>query len=130
MRLWIARLFLAIVGVLYGYLAVWCSLKPAETSKLVGFVLRPGSGQSEFLAVYGGLEMGMALIFLWPLWRPKQLDSSLLACFLIHGCLVLFRSAGFVLYRNIQPMTYQLAVGEWVIFLMAACLCRRKSSFS
>lgn len=120
------RAFLAVVGILYAYLAIWCSLKPAETSGLVGFDLRPGSGQSEFLSVYGGLEMGMAGIFLWPLWRPKQLESSLLACLLIHGCLVLFRGVGFFLYSDIQRMTYQLAVGEWVIFLAAAGLCWRK----
>ena len=120
------RIFLAVVGILYAYLAIWCSLKPVETSGLVGFDLRPGSGQSEFLSVYGGLEMGMACIFLWPLWRPKQLESSLLACLLIHGCLVLFRGVGFFLYSDIQRMTYQLAVGEWVIFLAAAALCWRK----
>ena len=121
-----ARSFLAVVGILYAYLAIWCSLKPAETSGLVGFDLRPGSGQSEFLSVYGGLEMGMACVFLWPLWRPKQLEFSLLACLLIHGCLVLFRGVGFFLYSDIQRMTYQLAVGEWVIFLAAAGLCWRK----
>ncbi len=121
-----ARIFLVAVGILYAYLAIWCSLKPAETSGLVGFDLRPGSGQSEFLSVYGGLEMGMACIFLWPLWRPKQLESSLLACLLIHGCLVLFRGVGFFLYSDIQRMTYQLAVGEWVIFLASAGLCWRK----
>lgn len=117
--------FLAAVGLLYAYLAIWCSLRPEETSGLVGFDLRPGSGQSEFLAVYGGLEMGMACIFLWPLWRSHQLESSLWACLLIHGCLVFFRGVGFFLYSDLQRMTYQLAVGEWVIFLGAACLCWR-----
>jgi hypothetical protein len=120
------KLFLTAVGILYAYLAIWCSVKPAETSVLVGFDLRPGSGQSEFLSVYGGLEMGMACIFLWPLFRPKQLESSLLACLLIHGCLVLFRGVGFILYSDIQRMTYQLAVGEWVIFLASAFLSWRK----
>ncbi|HEY4261629.1 MAG TPA: hypothetical protein VGM98_15775 [Schlesneria sp.] len=45
----VSRVFLAVVGVVYLYLAVWCSLKPAQTSQLVGFDLKPGSGQSEFL---------------------------------------------------------------------------------
>ena len=125
--MFMARIFLAAVGILYAYLAGWCSLKPGETSKLVGFALGRGSGQSEFLAVYGGLEMGMACLFLWPLYRPKQTESSLLACLLIHGCLVLFRSVGFCLYSGMQPMTYQLAVGEWVIFLAAAGLNRRRN---
>lgn len=123
------RLFLAAVGILYAYLSGWCSLRPEQTSALVGFDLRPGSGQSEFLVVYGGLELGMACVFVWPLWRPKQLDASLLACLLIHGCLVIFRSVSFALYSDIQPMTYKLAAGEWVIFLISASLsCRKKST--
>ena len=120
------RIFLAAVGSMYLYLAGWCSLMPEQTSGLVGFDLRPGSGQSEFLAVYGGLEFGIACVFLLPLWRPMQLESSLLACLIIHAGLVLFRSAGFVLFSGIQPMTYKLAVGEWLIFLVAATLCCRK----
>ncbi len=49
------RIFLAIVGAAYILLAGWCSLMPDKTSKAVGFTLQPGSGQSEFLTVYGGL---------------------------------------------------------------------------
>ena len=39
-RLGLTSLFLAAVGILYAYLALWCSLKAAETSGLVGFDLR------------------------------------------------------------------------------------------
>jgi hypothetical protein len=91
----------------------------------VGFKLEPGSGQSEFIVVYGGLELGLAGILLLPLIRPKQLDSSLLACLIVHACLVLFRSASFFLYSGIQPMTYRLAIGEWIIFLVSAWLVWR-----
>lgn len=122
-----SRIFLVAVGITYLYLAAWCSLKPGETSQLVGFELRPGSGQSEFFVVYGGLELGLACIFLLPLIQPKQLQSSLLACLIVHACLVLFRSVSFFLYSDIQPMTYKLAVGEWIIFLGAVGLTWRKT---
>jgi hypothetical protein len=118
-KLWGQRGFLAIVGVLYLYLAIWCSVRPEPTSKLVGFDLHPGSGQSEFLTVYGGLEFGMALFFLLPLIRPASTRDSLFCCLLIHAGLVAFRSAGFLLYSNIQPMTWKLAAGEWAIFLLS-----------
>ncbi|MFN9721479.1 MAG: hypothetical protein ACK58L_22500 [Planctomycetota bacterium] len=117
--MWVPRVFLTIVGGLYLYLAIWCSVRPDSTSRLVGFELLPGSGQSEFLTVYGGLEFGMALFFLMPFVRPETTRYSLLCCLLIHASLVAFRSVGFVLYSNIQPMTWQLAVGEWAIFLLS-----------
>ena len=122
------RYFLAVVGITYLCLAVWCSLQPEQTSQLVGFKLEPGSGQSEFLVVYGGLELGLAGILLLPLIRPKQLESSLLACLIVHACLVLFRSASFFLYSGIQPMTYRLAIGEWIILLVSAWLVWRSKA--
>ena len=43
----VSRIFLTAVGITYLYLACWCSLMPVQTSQLVGFDLKPGSGQSE-----------------------------------------------------------------------------------
>ena len=98
------RNFLAAVGITYMYLAGWCSLKPEQTSQLVGFDLNPGSGQSDFLVVYGGLELALAVHFHLPLVRPKQVDSALLVCLVVHACLVLFRSVSFFLYSDIAQM--------------------------
>lgn len=83
-----SRIFLTVIGVTYLYLAGWCSLIPVQTSQLVGFDLKPGSGQSEFLVIYGGLEMALAVVFLLPLIRPKQLDNSLLVCLIVSCCFV------------------------------------------
>lgn len=115
----IAKIFLTLVGMMYLGLAVWCSVSPAVTSDKVGFDLKPGSGQSEFLVIYGGLELGLALIFLLPLVREDYLTSSLLACVLIHACLVAFRTVSLFLYSDIPSMTYKLAIGEWVILILA-----------
>lgn len=117
-----ARIFLAIVGAAYILLAGWCSLMPDKTSKAVGFTLQPGSGQSEFLTVYGGLELALGIAFLWPLYRPAETAFPLFLCLLIHGCLVAFRTAGFVLYTGIPTATYGLAATEWIIFIGAAIL--------
>lgn len=116
----VAKVFLTIVGVAYAGLAIWCSLFPKQTSAIVGFDLKPGSGQSEFLTVYGGLEMGLAILFLWPLLRPEHTAFALFACLAVHACLVVFRTIGFFAYPGIASGTYQLAAVEWLIFLVAA----------
>ena len=121
------RIFLAVVGVAYILLAGWCAFMPEKTSKAVGFTLQPGQGQSEFLTVYGGLELALGIIFLWPLYRPEQVAFPLLVCLVIHGCLVLFRSAAFVVYSGFPTTTYLLAATEWVIFLAAAFLFWRQA---
>lgn len=116
------KLFLTLIGLLYLALAFWCASDPATTSKKVGFELLGGSGRSEFLTVYGGLEFGMALVFLLPWFHPECLSFSLLACFLIHASLVLFRTVGFFSFGDIEPMTYYLATGEWVIAVLSGLL--------
>src|SRR5829696_6288016 len=100
------RIFLAIVGIAYLLLALWCALRPSQTSASVGFTLTPGSGQSEFLVVYGGLELGLGIVFLWPLIDTNATWFVLIACLIIHACLVLFRSISFFLYSGIHTTTY------------------------
>ena len=119
----IPKIFLTIVGLMYAALAVWCSFWPKITSQKVGFDQQPGVGQSEYLVIYGGLELGMALVFLAPLVRHEFLEASLWACLLMHACLVAFRSVSLFLYRDLAPITYQLAIGEWIILLLTiVCL--------
>ncbi len=113
----LARVFLVVVGVLYAGLAVYCAVAPQKAADTVGLELKGGSGRSEFLTVYGGLEMGMALFFLLAAWRPEHSRSAVLACLAIHACLVLFRGASFAMFDGITTSTYKLAVGEWLIFL-------------
>lgn len=118
----VAKLFIGLVGVMYMGLAIWCSVQPNVTSKKVGFDLMNGSGQSEFITVYGGLEFGIALLLLASLFRTETLVYGLWAAMLIHGSLVLFRTISFFLYSNIGSFTYRLAIGEWVIFLASTAL--------
>ena len=116
------RIFLAVVGVAYLLLAAWCSFRPSQTSQSVGFSLTPGSGQSEFLVVYGGMELGMGIVFLLPLLDAGGSSFALSTCLIVHACLVLFRCASFVLYSGIQMTTYILASVEWLIFLGSLAL--------
>ena len=74
------RIFLAVVGVVYLMLAGWCCLLPAETSNAIGFDLQLGQGQSEFLTVYGGLEVALGVVFLWPVYRPEEVTFPLFVC--------------------------------------------------
>lgn len=122
-----ARIFLSLVGFAYLGLAAWCALSPLQTSSAVGFSLQPGSGQSEFLTVYGGLQFALGIVFLWPLFRSGELVRILQLCLGIHACLVVFRTVSFCLFPDIPSMTFALAAVEWFIFLGAAFCLWKKS---
>ena len=98
-------------------LAGWCVAAPEQTSRSVGFELLGGSGRSEYLVVYGGLQFALGLLLLQPNWRPERLRVMLDACLMIHGCLVLARLGSMLTVGGIGTTTYGLAATEWVIFL-------------
>lgn len=117
------RFFLTLIGIIYVLFAIWCAVAPDATSQAVGFIVKPGSGQSEFLTVYGGLELALGIVFLWPLYQKEVTRFSLYVCMIVHGCLVLFRTIGFFVFTGFGSTTYSLAGGEWLIFLMSLTLC-------
>ena len=112
------RIYLIAVAVLYMGLALWCTIQPDVTSKKVGFQLTGGSGKSEFITVYGGLELAMALLLIAGVFRAEWLSASLFACVVMHACLVLFRTYTLIRISDIDGFTYRLAIGEWVILLV------------
>ncbi|GAA4426930.1 hypothetical protein [Bremerella cremea] len=120
--MFLARIFLAVVGVAYMFLGVWCASAPGQTSNSVGFDLQKGSGQSEFFVVYGGVELAWGLIFLLPLIMHDATRPLLIGCVLIHGLSVIFRAISFGIFSDIGTTTYVLAAVEWVIFLASAGL--------
>jgi hypothetical protein len=109
-------------------LGVWCSLDPDTTAEAVGFSLMFGKGQSEFLTVYGGWEVAMGIVFLLPLVKRHWLPYSLQVCVIMHGCLVIFRSSAYLMYDVSDPFTMQLAIGEWVIFLLSFWFAMRSAT--
>lgn len=112
------KIFLAILGLAYLGLACWCILKPDDTARAIGFQLAPGSGQSEYLTVYGGLQIGLGLAFLLPWIFPSCLTPTLLFACLIHAAIVVCRVASFLTFADIQPTTFYLAGLELVILVL------------
>ena len=119
-----AKVFLVIIGTAYLILAIWCSIDPGKTSQAVGFQLEEGSGESEYLVVYGGLQFALGVVFLFPLFQPELLKQTLKICIITHGSLVMFRTAGFILYSEIQTTTWVLALTEWLTFICAILVYR------
>ena len=116
------KIFLTLVGLIYLALALWCSMDPQTTSRKVGFELNPGSGQSEFVTVYGGLEFGMAVIFMMPLLWHESTRFALIACVIMHASLAAFRTFAYFSFEGIGSFTHRLAIGEWVILLISIAL--------
>lgn len=112
------RSILLAVGLLYLGLGVWCFLLPDLAAGSVGFGLEGASGRSEFLVVYGGLEVGLGLFF----FRASRSDDFLRAgyflLFVTSFCLAATRLSTILFLDGIRPLTFGLFGAE--ILLTAA----------
>jgi len=84
--------FLVINAVLYAGFALWCAIRPHTTARFLGLELVGIPGLSEYTAVYGGLEAGMAVFFALAAWRPELRPAGLLFAICLYAGLVLFRT--------------------------------------
>lgn len=113
----IAKLFLTAGGLLYLVLAIYCIAAPQKASETVHLERVGAGGASEFLVIYGGLELALAAIFMLP-WTGLLSDRQTLYVFLIvHVLLVALRTISFFTLGPLPSSTTKLAVGEWVLLV-------------
>ena len=115
--------YLYLNAFLYAFLAAWCTVFPAETSVAVGFQALTRSGQSEYLVIYGGLQLGMAFLFAYFAWS-KQPRNGLVLALAFYVPIVVYRAGTLVAFWPVEATTLLLAVLEWAMLIAAAVLWR------
>lgn len=109
-------------ALLYGAFALWCTLRWASTSAGIGYAQLTGGGRSEYLAVYGGLQVGMALVYAWLAWRPELHRTGVLFSLLLYVPIVLFRWTSAALLGPVSRTTVVVGVLETVLLACALLL--------
>ena len=108
-----------VFGVLYMVSGIWCSLQIDNASSFLGFDLVLPNGFSEFLSVYGGLQVGLGLAMLVTSFQGRYVEGSLYFSAIFSSCLALFRLISFCLYSVVSDFLIMLiietiiAVGLW-----------------
>lgn len=82
---------LLIIGAIYAALGIWCTLAPRKTSKAVGFELVGDGGLSEYITVYGGLEVGLGVAMVVTALSPELRAGGLVFALVLSTALPLFR---------------------------------------
>ncbi|CTP82710.1 hypothetical protein [Xanthomonas graminis] len=118
-----AKAYLWFNAALYAVLAIWCTLLPAQTAAAVGYIGLDRSGQSEYLVIYGGLQLGMAFLFGYFV-RSGQIRTGLLLALAFYVPIVLYRSASLLRLWPVGPTTTGLAGFEILLLLAALALWR------
>lgn len=111
------KIFLLVAGLLYAGLAVYCTLRPQQAADTVHLTRDGAGGRSEFLVIYGGLELALGVLFILPILGRYPTRPALIAFLIVHGLLVVFRTASILLYGPLPSSTTKLAIGEWVLLI-------------
>lgn len=130
--LMLAMIFLIVNGVLYLALGIWCAALPGTTSQAVGFNLASNGGKSEFITVYGGLEVSMGLFFLFCAFYKPTAGGDLITVglwysLITYACLMLFRWGTIFTLKDLSTFVYSMVVLETTFTIISAVLLWRQS---
>ncbi len=123
------KLYLAFNALMYAVFAAWCTFAPRQTGEFVGLTHTTRGGESEYLAVYGGLQAGLALFYGLALFSGGHRQSALWMSVFLYGGISAFRTIavtrlGFESLGNARFFY----CAEIALFLAALFLIARRAS--
>lgn len=116
------RTYLYLNAALYLAFAAWCTLFPAQTAQGLGYAALSPSGFSEYLVVYGGMELGFALFFIY--CARCALRVGLVFSLCLYAPIVAWRWPTVVAHWPVSATTLATGVLEVVLLACAILLLR------
>jgi len=118
--------YLAFNAVLYAVLGPWCALAPRATSSFLGLTPTGPAGTSEYLAVYGGLQLGLAVFYAVAAAVPAHRPTALLLSLAMYAGIVALRTTAVVRFGFAELGNARFAYGlELVLLAVAVALTFR-----
>jgi hypothetical protein len=115
-------LYLWINAALYAAFSILCSMNVPGTSSALGYKSLSPSGHSEYLTVYGGLQIGLALFFGAAAYRPEWNRPALLMALCLYAGIFLFRSISVMKHWPVEKTTLGVASLELALLIGAVWL--------
>lgn len=110
---------------LYALFALCCTLVPTRTAQGVGYESLSRSGVSEYLVVYGGLELGLGLFFFYCAHVGAQ-RIGLVFALLLYAPIVVYRLATVARQWPVSGTTLLVGTLEVLLLLAAVALWSRQ----
>jgi hypothetical protein len=111
------RFWLLLNAALYALFAVWCTVTPSRTAAAIGYVGLSAGGRSEYLTLYGGLQLGLAAMFLTFALDPALLPGGIAVAVMLYTPIVLYRWITITIYRPAAGITLAVAVLETILLI-------------
>lgn len=113
------KLYLGFNALVYVVLALWCTFAVQTTSQSQGFLSLSSSGRSEYLTIYGGLQLGLGIFFALCAWNPRWSEVGLVMALCFYVPIVLYRSISVATQWPVGHVTLYVAGLEVFMLLWA-----------
>ncbi|MGI9293368.1 MAG: DUF4345 family protein [Pseudomonadales bacterium] len=125
----LARLVLLFSGAAFVLYGIACAFDPTVAANIIGFDLTNSQLRIEVIAMYGGLQTALGVIFLYCGLRTEWLLPGLSLTAVCFLCLAVGRTTGIILHGS-DAYNFPTSIYESVTALLAivAILLVRKSA--
>ncbi len=114
------RFYFYLNAALYALLAIWCTVSHLKTSKASGYVELNNSGHSEYLVIYGGLQLGLAFFYTYLGLYPAALGRvGAIFSILLYAPIVLYRIVTVLRYSPVSGITWGTGALELALLIGA-----------
>jgi hypothetical protein len=115
-------IYLYLNAALYACFALWCTFAAEKTSVNLGYLSLAPGGRSEYLVIYGGLQLGLAGAF-WLLARQPELNRvGVVFALVLYGPIVVYRIVTLFRFWPVATLTVATGCLETVLLLAAMWL--------
>lgn len=106
-----ARILLAANGAVFALYGLGCLLSPIMVAEYAGMELPGPSALAEVAAMYGGLQAGIGMLFLYCARWPNWVRPGLAVMVVLIGALALARTLGLLMHGisayNMAALAYE-----------------------
>jgi hypothetical protein len=117
-----SAVYLYINSALYLLFAAWCAVGMSRTAPAMGFTALTQGGRSEYLTIYGGLQLGLAIAFFLLARNPGWHGPGILFALVLYAPIVLFRLISISRFWPVEAVTLGTAALEVVLLVLAVWL--------
>lgn len=115
-------IYLYINAALYVTFAIWMTLSPWKTASAVGYQSLNASGRSEYLVIYGGLQLGLAIFFALAAATPNYHRLGILFSVCLYAPIVIYRIVTVIKFDGVGANTVAIGALEVVLLIGAVVL--------
>ena len=113
------RIVLGLAAVAFAGFGIAFAVQPLRLAATIDIVLPTNTAKTDFIATYGGFQIGFAMFLALCLRRADRLRLGLLASGLAVAGFAIARGLAIAMLGNVDPLLYRVLVFESVCAIAA-----------